>query len=145
MSPSIPRPHSKPPAVLVVEDDPIIGLDLCETFTDLGYVSVHNATSVSQALIILETQSIALAVLDYVLERGATSLPVADNLLVRSIPYLFITGVSDYDGFGKGIPFRHAAAPRIEKPFVPTTLKATLMHLLQGRPHLLPTAGTTLE
>jgi CheY-like chemotaxis protein len=76
--------------VLIVEDDPIIALDVAQTLADAGAIVVGPAHSVAQALRLVDGGGLDAAVLDYRLEREVSS-PIADWLGRMSVPYLFHT------------------------------------------------------
>jgi DNA-binding response OmpR family regulator len=76
--------------VLVVEDDPIIGLDLSDTIAAAGAFVLGPAPDVRSALTLLEGEPVDAAVLDHVLV-GGDSRPIADLLLKRGIAFLFHT------------------------------------------------------
>lgn len=75
---------------LVVEDDSIIRLDLEETLRGFGLQSVHGASSLEAAAQIIASSEIRFAVLDF--NVGPTNtIPVAEALLARGIPAVFLT------------------------------------------------------
>jgi DNA-binding response OmpR family regulator len=76
--------------ILIVEDDPIIALDVAETLADAGAVVIGPAHTVAQALRLVDGDGLDAAVLDYRLEREVSS-PIADWLGRISVPYLFHT------------------------------------------------------
>ena len=81
-------------AVLVVEDEMMIGLWLEQVLQDLGcYVSL--AATVDQALKLIQSQSFDAATLDINLTVG-DSLPVADALAAKGVPFAFMTGYSKH-------------------------------------------------
>ena len=75
---------------LIVEDDPIIGLDLTQTLEEAGAVVVGSAYDVPGALALLEASEIDVAVLDNLI-IGGDSLRIADKLAQRGIAFLFHT------------------------------------------------------
>jgi DNA-binding response OmpR family regulator len=76
--------------ILIVEDDPIIALDVAETLTDAGAIVIGPAHTVTQALKLVDGGRLDAAVLDYRLEREVSS-PIADWLGRICVPYLFHT------------------------------------------------------
>lgn len=97
--------------VLVVEDQYAIALDLCESLDQQGADVVGPASSVEDALVMLEDGARPdVAVLDIRL-RGGLVYPVADRLQQLGVPYLFATACEQSE-----IPERHRRAPRFEKP-----------------------------
>ena len=55
--------------ILIVEDDPIIALDVAETLADAGAIVIGPAHTVTQALKLVDGGGLDAAVLDYRLER----------------------------------------------------------------------------
>jgi DNA-binding NtrC family response regulator len=80
--------------VLLVEDQPIIAMDVEETLLEAGVAVIESAATAAEALLKIETFTPDVAVLDVNLGSG-TSLPVAQELLRRNIPFIFSTGYSD--------------------------------------------------
>lgn len=97
--------------ILVVEDQCAVALDLCEGLDREGASVVGPASSVEDALQMLESSGrLDLAVLDIRL-NGGTVYPVADRLQELGVPYLFTTACEASE-----IPERYRLAPRFEKP-----------------------------
>jgi two-component system, response regulator PdtaR len=113
-----------PPLVLVVEDDPLIALDLEEVLRSEGYYVLGPAPSVPAALGLLRYACPDVAVLDVNL-RSQTSEPVAAALQTRRIPFLLASASPDT---GKRQAFRDVA--NIGKPIDHRQLVNTLMKLL---------------
>ena len=76
--------------ILIVEDDPIIALDVAETLADAGAIVIGPAHTVAQAFKLVDGGGLDAAVLDYRLEREVSS-PIADWLGRVCVPYLFHT------------------------------------------------------
>jgi DNA-binding response OmpR family regulator len=82
--------------ILLLEDDPLICLDLETSLGELG-ATVSAASSVAAAFAVLSAGMPDFAVLDF--ELGAeTSEPVAEIVHARSVPFLFLSGYSEHDG-----------------------------------------------
>lgn len=97
--------------VLVVEDEYLIAMDLCEELRDVGAVVMGPTATVAEALALLDRGPAPdMAVLDIALDDEKV-YPVADALRSRGIPFLFATG---YDV--SAIPGRFADVPRAQKP-----------------------------
>jgi CheY-like chemotaxis protein len=111
--------------VLIVEDDPIIALDLGGMFAEAGATVVGPAYRVSQALAMLEA-GIDVAVLDFRLEKETAS-SIAHRLSAKGVPYLFYTS-------SRGHPeLAHPGVPIIEKPARPEALIALVRALAEGK------------
>ena len=81
--------------ILLVEDDPLIRLDLESSLAELG-ASVTAASDVRKALTALEAAKLDFAVLDF--ELGAeTSEPIAEAARAHNIPFLYLSGYSEHD------------------------------------------------
>lgn len=77
--------------VLVVEDEPLEALDYCDRLSAEGAEVVGPFSSVTEALRIVESQPIDVALLDYALaDSNSQELQVA--LEDRSIPFVILTG-----------------------------------------------------
>jgi CheY-like chemotaxis protein len=97
--------------VLIVEDQCAVALDLCESLDREGASVVGPASSVEDALQILESSGRPdLAVLDVKLSSGLV-YPVADRLEQLGVPYLFTTACEPWE-----IPEHYRRAPRFDKP-----------------------------
>ncbi len=82
---------SQPPRILVVEDEPLILMELAFAIEDLGAASIA-ANSVERALAEIEAGPPDAAILDVNLGRGATCEPVADHLRRLQVPFLIHSG-----------------------------------------------------
>ena len=112
--------------ILVVEDDPIIAIDLGQTLSDAGATIVGPAHRVAAALTLIDLHSPDLAVLDWRLE-GETASPVAHRLAALGIPFLFHTS-------SRGHPeTEHPGAVIIDKPTRPEQLIAAVKTLTDRR------------
>ena len=112
--------------ILVVEDEPIIALDLQFLLEASGarrVVLEHGLEGARQRLAGPDRPDVV--VLDLVL-GGKSSLPFAEELRQRSVPFLFLTG----DAIG--IPPRFADIRTIEKPFDVDQLIATVRAVVVG-------------
>ncbi|MTH64220.1 GAF domain-containing protein [Paracoccus sp. DK608] len=106
--------------VLLVEDQVLIAMSLEAELTDHGMVVLGVAPSVKKALAMIEQDAPDLAVLDLNL-RHETSVPIAEALMARGIPFVFATG------YGRDIdlPDSFDAVPVVQKPYqVQDILKA---------------------
>jgi CheY-like chemotaxis protein len=81
--------------ILLVEDDPLIRLDLETSLTELGAI-VTAAADVSKALVAIGTSALDFAVLDF--ELGTeSSEPIAEAAQARNIPFLYLSGYNEHD------------------------------------------------
>ena len=80
-------------AILLVEDNFMLVLDLTDMLEELGAQTVVSAANVSDALRLIAQNSPYLAILDVNLSvAGGTSEPVAVRLRELGIPFVFATG-----------------------------------------------------
>jgi light-regulated signal transduction histidine kinase (bacteriophytochrome) len=116
-----PAPQTPPPlsslqplkglALLLVEDQALIAMDMEETLRDLGAVEVTTCFGLDHALQTLRSTNPDAAVLDFNLGKE-TSEQIARELATRSIPFVFSTGYRE----GTGIPAEFAKVPVVRKP-----------------------------
>jgi DNA-binding response OmpR family regulator len=110
--------------ILVVEDEPIIALEIEEILREAGFEIAGCVGSVDGALATLRDGDCDVAVLDANL-RGKTVEPVAVALHRRGRPFLFVSG------YGRiYLPEAYPDAPHLSKPFEPGELIAAVWRLL---------------
>ena len=80
--------------LLVVEDECLIALNLVEQLAELGYVVIGPAFTMAEALHLAAVAAFDVAVVDLKLQ-GVFAGEVADILIRRQIPFLFVTGYSE--------------------------------------------------
>jgi two-component sensor histidine kinase len=112
--------------VLLVEDNMIIAMDGEDALRDLG-AEVMTASSVGRAREAIAIQSVDMAVLDFNLGHE-TSLPVADLLAEKGIPFLFATGYGD----GLDLPSRFENVVLLKKPYSGATLAQALAPIIEA-------------
>jgi len=95
-----------------------------DMLADLGYAIVGPASSVNQALAMIDAEVIDAAVLDVNL-NGQMSYPIADVLAARSVPFVFSTGY-DKDTLLDG----YRIFPVLQKPFHRSQLSVVLAKML---------------
>ena len=118
-----PRPDAlRGRRLLVVEDEYLIAASLARGLEGRGAEVVGPAGSVRDALALVEAAGGRLdgAVLDINL-RDERVYPVADALVARGVPFIFLTG---YDA--RVIPDAYAGVPRCEKPVSSALLSRVL-------------------
>ena len=109
------------PAVLIVEDQMLIAMDVEAMLEDEGLTRVRVAGSVADALVAIRTDCPQIAILDVNLGDG-TSIPVAEELARRGVPFVFATGYGDMSM----IPEAFTAAPLVRKPYEGSALVAAM-------------------
>ena len=112
--------------VLIVEDEPLIAMELHRLLSQAGLEVSGPVGSLQQALELAEDQTLTGAIIDINLGFD-TSYPVADRLLASGVPVIFVTGYA-----AEVIPERFAAQTLLRKPIDPQVLMATLRRELGG-------------
>ena len=132
VTPEAPKP-SDPQAmldlggVLILDDDFLIAQNNQMMLEEIGTNNCFLASSNASAAQIIGEETINLAVLDINL-GDSTSMPTAQILTNKKIPFLFITG---YDsGTMTAEAFRHI--PTLRKPVHPDILSQAIDHLITG-------------
>lgn len=98
------------PGLLIVEDEWLIAEYLREVLEAEGYEIRACATSVSEALLLIERVPLDAALVDFRL-KGATSAAVAAALEARAVPFVFMTGLDILD-----LPAQFQNRPALTKP-----------------------------
>ncbi|CAM8624301.1 HWE histidine kinase domain-containing protein [Sphingobium sp.] len=106
--------------VLLVEDNMIIAMDGEDALRDLG-AEVMTVASVGRAREAIAIQPVDLAVLDFNLGHE-NSLPIAELLAERGVPFIFATGYGD----GLELPARFEGVTLLKKPYSGATLAQAL-------------------
>ena len=115
-----------PADVLIVEDDPLLRLDLEETIQRLGVINVRSAGNAALALLLIVEREPDLALLDVGLVEEK-SFAVAERLAALGIPFVFVTGYSA----GK-VPQAYADRLQLTKPCSAETLQTVLRRFGAG-------------
>lgn len=97
---------------LLLEDNLIIAMDVQDKLTELGAVEVHTASSVAEAMNIIDNVSIEFASLDVNLGTE-TSVQVAHRLDELGIPFILATGY----GSSKELKDTYPPSPILKKPY----------------------------
>lgn len=118
------QPHDlRGRSILIVEDEPLIALDIVQAFEQAGaHVTLTN--TLRHALVLVEHDGLSAAVLDHVLGDGDSDM-VCKRLKERAIPFVYYSGFSRLQGACKD-------APHVQKPALPIVLVETLALLLQA-------------
>jgi PAS domain S-box-containing protein len=96
--------------LLLVEDEALTGMMMSDMLTELGFDVVGPFGRVADAMAAFGREDFQAAVLDVNLD-GEMVYPVADAVLARGVPFVFVTGYS-----AEGIDRRFAQVPVLQKP-----------------------------
>jgi CheY-like chemotaxis protein len=110
-------------SVLVVEDEPLIALDLHVALCTAG-ASILTATNVKDAVELISSAQICAAIVDVNL-NGDDCSSVCAALAKRSIPFMFYTGYLTADPLSVW-----PNVPAVSKPAEGRTMVETIVHLL---------------
>ena len=114
-------------SILVVEDQPLIALDITQELEDAG-ASVTATSTLKHALLLAEHDGLAGAIVDHVLLDGDSSL-LCQRLKDRGIPFVIYSGYDVFYG-----PCKNARY--ISKPAEEGALVTAMEELLRGTPVL---------
>ncbi len=127
---------TEPIAILLVDDEPLILMDLEFAAEDRGFKPCC-ASCVSEAMALIE-DGVDVAVLDFNLVGGENCLPIARELSERSIPYIIHSG----DANRQEEVFEMLDAVYVPKPASSDKVIATALSELRGaREEKSPTAA----
>ena len=112
-------------SILVVEDEPLIALDIKRGFEAAGAQVVIERT-LQRALVAVEVTGLSAAILDHALGDGNSS-PLCERLKERDIPFVLHSGFSNLDG-------ACSTGVVVGKPATPEVLVTAVAGLLCSRP-----------
>jgi DNA-binding response OmpR family regulator len=119
------RPILTGRSILIVEDEPLIVMDISRAFEHTG-AELTTTNTLRHAMIIVEYDGLAGAILDHALPDGDSSFLYA-RLKERGIPFII------YSGYRKGElegPLRNV--PYLEKSANPAILVEMMLSLLKS-------------
>ena len=120
---SQPPSRTRPPRILIVEDDLVIALMIEEFVREFGYAVSSVAGTVAMARLQIGLRNFDAVLLDINME-GEYQPETADVLLEAGVPFAFVTG---YDYV---LEPRHEGVPLLEKPFGAIQLRVLLEKLV---------------
>ena len=117
--------------VLIIEDEPIIALDLENLLVDLGHEVVAKATTRDEAVAMARAKRPGLVLADINLGEGGSGIDAVTEILSSfDIPVIFVTAYPEKLLTGE----RPEPAYLIAKPFLPETIQATVGQALFFHP-----------
>jgi DNA-directed RNA polymerase specialized sigma24 family protein/CheY-like chemotaxis protein len=109
--------------VLIIEDEPLIALQIEEIVTSLGHRVVGTATTHSQAVALFDTHRPDLVLADIQLADGSSGIDAVNEILGKfSVPVIFITAFPERLLTGE----RPEPTYLIPKPFSDDFVRATI-------------------
>lgn len=109
--------------VLVVEDEPLVGMEIEDAIADLGHQVVGPIAELHEAVELAANEALCCAILDINI-RGGHSYPVADILLGRGVPVLLLSGYGELT-----LPERLHGETLLAKPFTAEQLDTAIRNL----------------
>jgi len=113
--------------VLIIEDEPLISMQLEGLVTDLGHTVVGTAATHAQALEIFERHPAGLVLADIQLADGSSGIDAVEDLLkFGDVPVIFITAYPERLLTGE----RPEPTYLVTKPFQEATVRAAISQAL---------------
>lgn len=109
--------NTKSLRILVVEDEPLIGMEIECTVEQLGHEVIGPVADLTDALFLAADCTIDCAMLDINI-RGGKSYPVVELLLQRDVPVLLLSGYGV-----QTLPESLQEQTRLSKPFTSDQLE----------------------
>ena len=106
--------------ILVVEDEAIVAMLIEDMLDELGYAVVGPTARTAEALAQIDKEAIDGAILDVNL-GDEPSYRVADALIERGVPFIFVTGYGE-----AGLDAAYRQHPVVQKPFTRDRLEQAL-------------------
>jgi DNA-binding NtrC family response regulator len=116
-----------PARILIVEDEPMLALDVEQALVDAGFAIAGVAGTLDKALAHIARGDLDAAIVDANLD-GISAAPVAAALTARGLPFIIASGYSPEQQ-----PEAMRAAPFIEKPCRPEQIIEALQRILSIR------------
>ena len=102
--------------ILIVEDEFLIATTLEEMLIELGHDIIGLAPTLTEGLRLASDPACQGALLDLNL-NGEKSIPIADMLKQRGVPYIYTTG------YGDSVSAMTGDAPVLTKPYTQADVK----------------------
>lgn len=114
-------------SILIIEDEPLIAMQLEDLVTSLGHEVCGSAATRSQALEIVRERQPGLVLADIQLADGSSGLDAVDDILaIGSVPVIFITAYPERLLTGD----RPEPTYLVTKPFRDATVRTTISQAL---------------
>jgi DNA-directed RNA polymerase specialized sigma24 family protein/CheY-like chemotaxis protein len=116
-----------PTSVLIIEDEPVIALDVAESVKSLGHKVSGMASRASQAIAMAKAVPPGLVLADIQLKDGSTGITAVREILKSiEVPVVFVTAFPERLLTGEALE----PAFVVTKPFDATTLKVAISQAL---------------
>lgn len=113
--------------IMIIEDEPLIALDIESIISEIGHTSVGIATTKDEATALAKATSPDIILSDIQLADGSSGIDaVRDIIRAHSVPVVFITAYPELLLTGE----RREPVYLITKPFQPSILKAMVSQAL---------------
>jgi CheY-like chemotaxis protein len=120
--PSLPLRLATGNRILLVEDEILVAMMMKDILSELGFVVIGPFSRLTEAMVAAVHDEIDAGIIDVNL-GGEFVYPVADVLVARKIPFVFVTGygVESIDGRFRDVPIIKKPVQRqvLQKIFVP--------------------------
>lgn len=110
-------------SVLIIEDEPLIVMDMTKSLEITG-AAITSTNTLKHALLLVEHDGLAAAILDHTLGDGDSS-ELCVRLTERGIPFMIYSGHLHVDGPCSG-------APHLRKPATAEDLVSAVELLING-------------
>ncbi len=123
-----------PPAtrILIVEDEPLVSMDLRRVLQGLGYADLRLATNATTALALVEAEAPDLVLMDIMLAGVRDGIETASIIQANfDIPVVYLTGNTDnavLERAKESSPFGYILKPVDERPLYTTIEMALYKH-----------------
>lgn len=125
--------------VLVIEDEPMIAVDIAGIVTEMGHSVVGTAATKDEAIKMALARRPDIILADIKLGDGSSGIDAVDEILdVSTVPVIFVTAYPERLLTGE----RKEPTYLVTKPFEPETLKVTINHALLLSRQQFATAST---
>jgi CheY-like chemotaxis protein/DNA-directed RNA polymerase specialized sigma24 family protein len=114
-------------SVLIIEDEPVIALDVAESVKSLGHRVIGIAARASEAIALAKAKTPGLVLADIQLKDGSTGIMAVQEILKSiDVPVVFVTAFPERLLTGEGVEPTFV----VTKPFDATTLKVAISQAL---------------
>lgn len=115
--------RQEPTKVLIIEDEPLIAMDIAQIVQDLGHTVCGTAARKDEALTVARATEPGLVLADIQLKEGDSGIEAVQEILQSiDVPVIFVTGFPERLLTGEGLE----PAFLVTKPFDAETLKTAI-------------------